>query len=70
MSHFECKYCGALRKVETICRVDAQQSIKEIEYECGTKLIIEFPVGEFDWQIYCSGSSSQRLDNNRKLPDK
>lgn len=70
MNHFECRYCGALRKTESNCKVNAQQAIREIEYECGSKLVIEFPAGEYEWLHFCSGSSSQRLDNSRKLPDK
>lgn len=70
MSGYECKFCGAMRKEESVYKVDAQQSVIEILYECGSILKVSFPGGVNEWDMYCRGSTSQRLDKSRKLPDK
>ena len=67
---YECRFCGSLRVNESNHRVDAKHSVVEAIYLCGSILRIVFPGGEHEWEQYCRGSSSQRLDKIRKLPDK
>lgn len=67
---FECRFCASLRMGETNYRIDARRSVVEILYSCETILQIVFPEGEHEWLRHCSGSSSQRLEKERKLPDK
>ena len=67
---YECRYCGSMRNREDIHNIDAKHSVVEIHYICGTILQIAFPAGEHEWLMHCNGSSSQRLEKKRKLPDK
>lgn len=69
MGTYECMYCHSHRIIESSHRIDASHSVLEIKYRCGTMLRIYFPDGSHEWQKFCQGVSSQRLDKSRKLPD-
>jgi len=66
---YECKFCASLRNKERNYEIDSVRTI-EIEYYCGTILKVIFPAGDYEWIMYCAGSSSKSLEKIRKLPDK
>lgn len=64
----ECRYCRALKFRESNYRIDAKQSVIEIEFMCGTIVRVEIPGGT-RWVRECSGSTSHRVENYLKLLD-
>ena len=66
----ECKYCGSLKNRDDIYRIDAKQSMQEIEYFCGTVLKIEITGRErLMWMRQCSGRLELGLEHYIKMSD-